>query len=143
MKKNINSRLLFLIILCAGLLLPLTFVSADCPEEGLVPCGTPDCPCQLCHLFELLDNILRFVMFEVVPVLAGLMLVIGGIWFYFSGASEEQKRRAKAIVTSSVIGIVIILTAWLVVNTILVQTGLVDSDSWGAPWHEINCPIVD
>ena len=132
MRKKILIILLFL------LLSPLV-VAAD--DDGLLPCGpgTGEA-CNICHLFELIDNILEFVMFKFVPVLAGLMLVIGGIWFYFSGASEENKRRAKAILTSVVIGIVLVLAAWIIVNTILVETGIVED---GSLWYDIECSVAD
>ena len=131
--------MVFLITFLLLLLVPLSTATA---QDGLVPCGPgTDTNCQLCHLFVLIDNVLQLVMLRIVPALAGLMLIIGGIWFFFSGASEEKKRKAKDIVTSSIIGIAIILSAWVIVNTILVQSGIVDGSLMF--WYEIDCPITD
>lgn len=119
------------------MLLSPALVVAD--DDRLLPCGPGTGEdCNICHLFELIDNVLQFAMFKIVPVLAGLMLIIGGVWFYFSGASEENRRRARAILTSVVIGIVLILSAWIVVNTILVETGIVEG---GSLWYDIDCSI--
>jgi len=127
-------KTIFLIGLLFLLLMPFSAAAR------LVPCGPrTGVDCQLCHLFVLLDNILDLVMFRIVPVLASLMLMIGGIWYFFAGVSPEQKNKAQGIITSSIIGIVVILTAWIVVNTILVHSGIVDGSI--APWHQIRCPI--
>ena len=109
---------------------------------GLLPCGpgTAKENCDLCDIFVLIDRILKFVMGTLIPPIATVMFLIGGIWFYFSGASEENKRRARAIITSAVIGIVVILAAWIIVNAILVESGIVNSDSI-MPWYDIECSV--
>ena len=128
---------IFLISLLFFFLLPPSVIA----ENGLLPCGpgTTKPSCGICDLFVLITNVLNFVMTRIVPVVATLMLIIGGIWFYFSGASPENKRRAQSIVTSSVIGVVIILTAWAVVNTILDKSGIVEMDGW--KWYDIECGV--
>ena len=128
---------IFLISLLFFLLLPLSAAA----QNGLLPCGpgTAKESCTICDLFVLITNVLTFVMVRIAPVVAALMLIIGGIWFYFSGTSPENKRRAQSIVTSSVIGVVIILTAWAVVNTILDRSGIVEMDGW--KWYDIKCEV--
>ena len=75
----------FLIILLASALIPFQ-AQAGC-EGPLVPCGlsedSPNTsginerdPCRICHLFALLDNILRFIITCLVPIIAVLMLTI-------------------------------------------------------------------
>lgn len=146
--KQIFLIVFFISSLSLLLIFPLTALAQD----GLLPCGPGTgqsgdpgfddnlgyVPCRVCHLFVLIDNILGFVILGVMPPIVLLMLIVGGIWFYFSGASEERKRKAKDIITSVVIGVAIFLSAWIIVNAILIESGLVDSASW-APWHEIEC----
>lgn len=142
----------FLIILSLLIFIPFP-VSAQ--SNGLVPCGPgvgqggdpgfdpsiDGIPCTICHFFVLINNILEMIFTEIVPFLVGLMLIVGGIWFYFAGVSEEQKRKAKGIITSSVIGIVIILTAWILVNTIFSQMDIVDTTGAWYEWYKIECNL--
>ena len=119
-------------------LLLLPFL-ATANNGGLLPCGpgTGKEKCELCDIFVLITNILDFIMLYVVPSIAALMFVVGGVWFYFSGVSPEQKRRAQEVVKSVVIGVVIILSAWIVVNTILERSGIIEMNGW--KWYDIEC----
>ena len=120
------------------------------PEEkgGLVPCGRscddPDTsknecdPCQFCDFFVMINNIIRFVMFTLVPVVAVLMLIIGGVMFFFAGAKPAILIQAKGIITSVVIGLIIIFAAWVIVNTVLTNIGIVQSDAL-LRWYQIEC----
>jgi len=130
MKKNL--------IIVLPLLL-LTIGSAQ--AAGLVPCGghgEPDC--TFCHLFVMINNIVQFIIFRLVPVVAVLMLVIGGTIFFFAGAKPDLLMHAKGIITSTIIGLVIVFSAWVIVNTILTKLGIIDTPSI-LEWYNINCPI--
>ena len=125
-----------LIIILPFLLLSFSAVQA----AGLVPCGGHGEPsCTFCHFFELINNIVRFVMFNLVPVIAVLMLVFGGVMFLFAGAKPEMLMKAKGIITSTVVGLVIVFGAWVIVNTILTKTGIIDTPSI-LEWYNIDCP---
>lgn len=96
----------------------------DVCYEGLVPCGKEVlvCPdsnkkcwdkktgrcegatltkkplhCQICHFFVMIDDIIDYVILKIVPPLAVLMLVIGGVMLYFGGAKPELIGRAKTL----------------------------------------------
>ena len=77
-------------------------------------------------------------MFNLVPVIAVLMLIIGGVMFFFAGASPNILGRAKGIITSVIIGLVLIFAAWVIVNTILTKSGIVESPSL-LNWYKIEC----
>ncbi len=78
-------------------------------------------------------------MFNLVPVIAVLMLVFGGVMFLFAGAKPEMLMKAKGIITSTVVGLVIVFGAWVIVNTILTKTGIIDTPSI-LEWYNIDCP---
>lgn len=87
---------------------------------GLVPCGgTGQNPCTLCDLFQLISNIINFILFDLLLPLAILGFLIGGIMIVTAGGSEDQLKRGKSIIWSTVIGIFIAFAAWLIVNTII------------------------
>ena len=93
-------------------------------QAGVVPCGEPGNPCQLCDVFVMIDNILDFILIKMVPVIAVLMLVVGGIMFFFAGADPGMLTKAKSLITSTIIGLVIIFAAFLIVGTVLSVLGL-------------------
>jgi len=124
-------------------------LSAEDKKGGIVPCGRP-CddpttqrdetrPCEFCHFFIMINGIVEFIMFRLVPVIAVLMLVFGGVMFLFAGAKPDMLIRAKGTITAAVVGIVIIFSAWIIVNTVLDKTGIIETDGW--TWYNIDCPI--
>jgi hypothetical protein len=131
------SKILLLIIFLGSLISPLIASAA-----GLVPCGGEgEDPCTLCHFFLMFKNIVDFVLFTLVPVVAVLMLVIGGFMFFFAGGSPEALSRAKSIITSTVIGLLVIYAAWLIVNTFFVIIGVADWTGLKGGWFSIDCPV--
>lgn len=172
-EKQRGLLLFYLIILGGTLLFPLIIMAGEynvdgviVHYEGLVPCGKSQpapgedvlvtMPCQLCHIFVMFDGIVDFILFKIVPPIAVLMLVIGGIMFIFAMFGGEITlpggrrggpallRQAKALVTSVIIGLIIILAAWLIVNTLFIFLGLSDFGlSLTSPekWNTINCQV--
>jgi len=129
MKKIFLFGLLFLLL------------AASQAQAALVPCGGESQPaCTLCHLFVMLNNIIKFVMFNIIPAIAVIMLLVSGVMFFFGGAKPGVLIGAKGIITSVVIGLLIIFCAWVIVNTILTQIGLVESSSL-LKWYDIQCSI--
>jgi len=161
MKKTIV--FLLLIIFIGGLLSPFS-ASAGTYQgyggtveyEGLVPCGKSEKgpnetegvtkPCQLCHLFVMLDGIIDFVLIDILPWIVILMILIAGVMFYFAGGNPNLLLQAKKLITSVVIGLIIILCAYLIIGTILTILGVqhwTTLDQWadGNGVFEIICPI--
>ncbi len=92
---------------------------------GLVPCGgTGESACSFCDFFVMVDNFIDFILIKFVPVVAVLMLVVGGIYFFFGGASPSALETGKKIITSTIWGLVIVFAAFLIVGTILSALGL-------------------
>jgi len=107
---------------------------------GLVPCGGPgEDVCTLCHFFVMLDNIIDFLLFRVVPVLGALMIAIGGVMYIISQGKPEMLSRVKSLFTAIIIGLVIIYGAWLIVNLFLTTIGVAEWTGLGT-WWEISCP---
>jgi hypothetical protein len=108
-------------------------------NAGLVPCGTSTTPpCTWCHLMLLIKNIIDLLMNIVFP-LAAVMIVIGGIMIMTAGGSTERVSRGKQILTAAVIGLLIALLSWLVIDTIIkvLATGW-DGLKVG-PWNKLSC----
>lgn len=99
------------------LFLPV-FVSA----QGIVPqCDGNDC--QAFHLVQLAQNIINWLITISVFVAVGL-IAYAGFQLVISGGNQSARTQAHSMVWSVVIGFIIMLSAWLVVDIFLrVLTG--------------------
>jgi len=98
--------------------------------QPLVPCGSPDNPCQPCHFFVLFDNIVKFVLRNLVPPIAALMLVIGGSMFFGAAGDPAKVGKAKGLLTAVAIGLVIIYGAYLIVSLFFLAIGVAEWGGW-------------
>lgn len=85
-------------------------------QGGLVPCDGSDCDWS--SLVVLAQNVLNFIIYIGILAAAGLFMYAG--FLYMTAAGDGSKvTKAKGIFFAIVIGLIIILTAWLIVNTLL------------------------
>jgi len=114
------------IVLLLLLLIPLS-TQAFC-DGPIVPCGregTP--PCVFCHIFVLVDNVLRFILSCITPLMSILLIVAGGFLLIISGGvSTTFFNQAKSILTAVVVGLIIMFFAWVAINTFLSVVGIAD-----------------
>jgi len=113
---------------------PPVFVNA----AGLVPCSGLDC--TFCQLGELFQNIINFLIYLIFP-LAAIMIVVGGLFMMTAAGSSSRFQQGKQIATAAVIGVLIALLSWLVIDTIIKEIAL----GWGnaalGPWNHVDlCP---
>jgi len=93
--------------------------------------------CELCHFFVMINGIIVW-FFKVAAVIAVLMMVIGGVMFFFGGVKPDMLTKARNIITSVVIGLLIIFCAWVIITTVISQLGIVKSSSL-LQWYNIGC----
>lgn len=115
-------------------LLPLesSVVSAQIPESalesdgysGLIPCGRSGAqgeasqPCTACHAVVGIKRATDYLM-GIMVVVAIAVIVAMGILYILSGVSTDLKKKSKAGLSAVFFGLVFMLSAWLIVNTIL------------------------
>ena len=120
------------------LLLSLLFISSPAfVSAAIVPCGH-NVDCTLCHLWQLFSNLINFLIFNISLPVAGFLFIVAGVLYLVSGGNEGKVRTAKSIFMNTVIGLVIIFTSWLVVDTLLktVATG-----EFSGAWNDFpTCP---
>ncbi len=124
--KNLISAIILIFFL-------VNLVSA----AGLVPCSGINC--TVCHFFVLLKNIIDFLVKMVMPPLAGLMFLIGGIMMLSGGASEDNYKKGKGIMKNALIGVVIVLSSWVIVNTLIVFFGRSIDNFQVDSWFKVRC----
>ena len=104
-----------------ALLLLLPLLAAPLPAQAaLVACGTsanPD-PCTLCHLVSgvatITDYIRDIMVFAALAIIAAM-----GILYIVSAGNPGMMETAKKGVFAALAGLVIILAAWIIVNTVM------------------------
>ncbi len=131
MTKNIFLILIILISL---------FLNSNYAFAALVTCD-PEKPagrgsCDLCALFETIQNVVNFLIRLAFSIVA-IMLVYGGIRMYFSGDNPNNRKTATKVFINAVIGLVIVLTSWVVINTII--TFLAKPGSPPTFWTQLVC----
>lgn len=114
---------------------------------GIIPCGgIGQSACTLCDLFRLGNNIVSFFLFPtesnnyipVVALIAGLFIVIGGFYLFIGGAQPEYQRKGKTVLYSVVIGLFIVYTAWVIIESILAFMGVAEWTGLRS-WWQISC----
>jgi hypothetical protein len=113
------------------------------PADALVPCGGVTCPCTLCDFFDMISRIIDFALTRIVPLVVGLMIVIGGammISAYAGQSGPEMISRAKKLLGSLVIGVLVVYLAWIIVNLFLSSIGVAE---WTGlqNWWTIKCEV--
>jgi type IV secretory pathway VirB2 component (pilin) len=128
-----KNRKSFLISATALLAVALPLVSF----AALVPCGSVDKPCTLNCFFVMINNILKFITFDIATPLAAAAIMVSGIMLSFGG-SEKAIARGREILKATLIGLFFVFAAWLIVD--LVLRGLLGGSF--LPWNQFpaTCP---
>lgn len=94
-------------------------------NSGLVPCGYgKEYDCGTDDVVNLANGLIEFLI-SMLGVIAVIALVYSGFRMVMSAGNETEWRKAKETFSNIVIGIIIILSAWLVVD--LVLSGLTET----------------
>jgi len=124
--------LLFFVASVVWMLVPLMAAA-----QGLVPCEGLDC--DLCKLGQLMQNIINFLIGLSVSV-AAAMFAYAGFLYVTGGSNPTQISKAHKIFKSVLIGFLIAISAYLVVQTLLSAVFDQESDFWvGSNWFELKC----
>lgn len=137
MKKIILSSFVFFFIFIAA---------SPVFAEGLIVCGGKgQKPCELCDILVLFEKIVDFLLINpgIVPIVAALMVAVGGAMFLLGGVDPKMVNQAKSLLTSVVWGLLIIYGAWVFVNTFFMLIGLNEAGTFGfnlKNWWNFPCP---
>ena len=129
-------KILASITLLSFMLLP--FMASA--QGGLVPCDGTDCTaCDLVQLGETVLNLTITVMLTIFSII----VAAGGYGLVTSGGNTQAKSDAKSKITNALIGLIIVLAAWILVDTL--SRGLLASDDGtldgSMPWNDIQCGV--
>ncbi len=105
-------------------------IANEVSQLGLVQCGFGEIyDCDFNALLSTVNRILRFLTFVIALPLAALLFAFAGIRLIVAKASAKQAEltKAKEMLSQVVKGVVIMLSAWIIVQLILVALGYNDS----------------
>ena len=113
LKVNNKNILVCIVSLLLTLILPIITFAA------LVPCGNSDQPaCNISYFIYMVNAIINGII-GIATVIFAISLIYGGFLYLTSGENPGNKEKAKSMLWRTLIGFVIILTAWVIVHTIL------------------------
>lgn len=134
--KASPKRLFFRIAVVLSLLLLTPWLVS---AQGFVTCVGREC--NLCHLISTGQNLLNWLV-AILTVVAVMVLVYAGYRLVSSGGNTEVRDLAKQILINVIVGYIIVLAAWLLVDTgmrmLLNQAIFGPSGSFG-PWNRVEC----
>jgi hypothetical protein len=97
--------------------------------QGLVVCAlnsdkteTPtldeSAPCTLCHIVLMGKNVIDWIT-KLMVIIAIVVMVAMAIYYIVSAGNSGMIETAKKGIIASLVGVAIILSAWLIINTVL------------------------
>ncbi len=105
------------------------FSDGKCVTNGEISEGTI---CTFCHFFVMIEGIISFILVDIVPFLALIMIIAAGFMFYLAGGKPETLSKAKSFLTSVFIGLFIVYGAYIFIGFFLNAIGVASSH----PLHE-------
>ncbi len=109
MNFNINSKKIVLF-------LSLFFLFSMASAQGIVHCGNEgQDPCTFDDFFVLVNSVIRFIVYVLVPPLAVMWFAFGGITMMTAGGDPSKIETGKRMITYGVVGVLVVYGAWIVV----------------------------
>ena len=102
---------------------------------GLVPCGGyGEVACTSCHIFLMIQNLLRYVM-QIAVVFVVISLVVLGLRYMVDakGGKVILMKKIKGLLT----GVILVMCSWLIINTVIVMVS--PADGMFDNWYVIDC----
>lgn len=103
------------------------------PCSGALPNGSLEA-CTTCHLAELAQNIINTGV--ILTVFGAALLFAYAGFLYVTGEAFGQVAKARKLLLNVVVGLIVILSAWLIVD-IIMKSFLGDSRGSFGPWNDV------
>jgi hypothetical protein len=121
------------VVLAIAFVLLVVPLAASAQILGGVQCSGTDC--QACHVVSLLQSVINFGLGLTIPIVV-VLIAYAGFLFFTSAESPGRVSTAKSIFKHAVIGFVIAICSFVIVNTIL-HTLL--NDDYVNGWNRVDC----
>ncbi len=141
MKPFLKSVIIVTLLL---LFLPIEEVSAQ--ASNFVPCDGADC--SACDFVSMINVIIKW-LFGMIFVLFAVLMTKAGFGLVTSGGNQSALDAAKSNFQNALVGIIIVMAGWLIIDTVMKGTLKVDpvtGVSTGeiigyGPWSQVKCQV--
>ena len=117
--------------------MPASFaLAASDVADQIVPCGSGSDFCNLCDLVQLAQNLINIGIFITIA-LSAITFAVAGLKYMTAGGDVSKATEARKMFTNVAVGLIIILGAWIGVDT-LMKTVVRDDTGFG-PWNSMGC----
>ena len=128
-------KILAFVITFSILAIPSVMMAKEVGMSGLVPVcntkinpttGTFDDPCGFDYFMTMLNYVIDWAVKFLITPLFAILFVYAGFLYMGSADNAANKNKAKSILKNSIMGYLLILCSWLIIDTIfkgLVFTG--------------------
>lgn len=124
-------RATLILFLSSVLLLPLV---AQAQFGPIVPEVCRTCACGFGGVLAIIQNTINFIIGLSIIVATIIMVWAGGLYM-LSATNPESRSTANKMLINAAVGLLIVLSAWLIVD--FVMKTLYDNDSEFGPWNSI------
>ena len=107
-------KLLYLV----PLLLVLVPAEAHAQFGPIVPDICKACPCGFGGVLAIVQNVMNFLI-AIGIIIATLIIIWGGILYVLSPANPENRSTANKMLINAIVGLLITLSAWLIVDFVM------------------------
>ncbi|MFA6502959.1 MAG: hypothetical protein WCT45_01735 [Candidatus Paceibacterota bacterium] len=130
-----RTPLIVLLVAFSALVLP-QLTHAAIPFLGpIIPKEYATCAAGWGMVMLVVNNIISFAITVIIVFVAPLMFAYAGFLFVFNPISAGGKTQARHVLTNLVVGLVVALAAWMIVDAIMAV--LYDSKNAGGVWSSL------
>ncbi len=97
--------------------------------------GDSDRLCTITDLFRFIRTFTNFLMVAVAPAALIIVIAIGAYKIIFSAGDPKRIVAGRETIFWAVVGFVVVIGAWAIINTILELLGITPP----CPWYQLQC----
>lgn len=106
--------------------------------SSFINCNGVDC--SACNVVYTANKVITWLVGVLFMVFA-ILMVKAGFGLVTSGGNSSAMTDAKDSFTSAIIGLIIILASWVIVDTVIRGLGVTDGRGNPFPWSEVQCQV--
>ena len=121
---------------------PIIANAASCAQcSSLVCCGNEgQDPCDFAAFFCLIQRVIDFILFQVLPPLAVLWCTYAGFTMMTSAGNPAKFKQGRDMITFTILGLIVAYSAWMLVYWFVLAIGGETQSSWLLQFFQSSTP---